>query len=311
MRHDAKVNALRIKYPGWGYTVWCMLLETFADSRDRSVEWNELNQELIAADFLIDQELLVEIVDYAVKINLLQIKDGFLMSFRFRERFENLDEKREQKSSAGKLGAAARWGENRNRMAQNGETMAPSKQSVTSKSKDREEKSKEKDSSSCCSSSLESAQPRRSAEEEKQQQDFVFIFFLKNWAAPKAEFFNKFLPWNNSGGRSWKDMDYEQRFAALVQWNQKPQMPARFTKTFLGMWEQMVGLMMDKNAPPDVIWAALDDGLKWEQIRDGEYRLHCKSILQTFLDKNIRHFVPIIHDYFGQISLFYNITDST
>lgn len=308
MRHDPKVNALRIKFPGWGYTVWNMLLEIFSDSRSRCVEWDELNQELLAADFLIEKTLLIDIVNYAVTINLLQIKDGKLMSIRFQERFGALDEKREQKSTAGKLGAVARWGENRSEMAQNGEMMAPPKQTIASKRKEekrREEKSKE--SSSCCSSSCESV-PTISAEEEKQQQSFVLYFFLKNWKEPKKEFFEKFLPWNNSGGRRWSQMDSNQRQAALLQWTQKPPQLPRFTGVFLQMWEQVVYKTMEI-APPEIIWAVLDDRLRWEKSSANVYRLHCSQKLYDFIEQYMDHYKPIIFQHYGKINLQYFFTD--
>lgn len=309
MRHDPKVNALRIKFPGWGYTVWNMLLETFSDSRSRDVDWDELNQELLAADFLIDKALLIDIVNYAVTINLLQIKEGKLMSIRFQERFGALDEKREQKSAAGKLGAVARWGENRNGMAQNGETIAPPRQTIASKSKEeyrREEKSKE--SSSCCSSSCES-EPT-SAEEEKQQQSFVLYFFLNNWKEPKKEFFMKFLPWNNSGGRSWSQMDKDQRTAAVLQWQQKPAQQPRFAQDFLDMWGQVVNKLQEI-APPDIVWAALDDRLNWT-CKNSRATLYCHSCLYKFIEKGegtLDVLKPIIYKN-GKINIQYILYDA-
>lgn len=313
MRHDPKINALRIKFPGWGYTVWCMLLETFSDSRKRSIEWNDLNQELLAADFYVGKDVLVDIVDYCVKLGLLQIEDGVLKSQRFQERFGSLDELRETRSQSGKKGADARWTEKRNRMAQNGKSMANASSSIANDSKySIEENSIEKNrietSSSFSSSSSQPEEKEFDPEEEQQQQSFVLNFFLRNWTDPKNEFFNKFLPWNNTGGRSWKDMDKDQREAAMLQWQQKPSHPARFTQKFLDMWEHVVYKLMSI-APSEIIWAALDDKIKWEKKGDALYWLYCPECLSKWVEQKLDIVKPILYEHYGKINLIYMITD--
>ncbi len=296
MRHDPKVNALRIKFPGWGYSVWNMLLETFADSRERSIEWNELNCDLLAADFYIDVDMLADIVDYCVKINLLQIKDGVLMSERFKERFDALDTKREQRTEAGKKAAMVKYNKASayERIPNASERIPNACERIHSIVENSIVENSIENYSSCCSS-LSSEQAEK---EEEQQQSFVLNFFLRNWQEPMKEFFKKFIPWNSSAGRKWSDMDFEEREAAMIQWQQKPSRPARFSQQFLDMWEQVVYKLM-ASAPDEVIWAALDDGLRWEKRKDRLYWLHCHQCLCDYMERNLDCIKPIIYRHYG------------
>lgn len=316
MRHDPKINALRLKFPGWGYSVWCMLLEEFCNQKDRRIEWNELNRELLAADFMVDLEILDAIVDYAVKIDLLQINDGVLMSRRFQERFESLDNKREMKSEAGKKGAAALW-KKRNTMAPDGSAMAEVCECLDSEmqeksivEKSREEKSKETSSSFSSSSKPEE---KVDPQEEEQQQEIISNFFFRNFTDPSKEF-EKFVSWNNCGGRKWADMDKDQRLAAAMQWQQKDK-HSRFNPTFLQMWCEVYTALDDNKAPLAIRKAALDDKLRWEDKRDGCYILWCPKALYDFIEEEdkIHGFLsvlkPIISKYYTIRRLSYQFTD--
>lgn len=171
----------------------------------------------------------------------------------------------------------------------------------------KEEKKREKNiSSSCCSSSFESAPT--SEEEEKQQQSFVLNFFLRNWQEPMKEFYKKFIPWNSSAGRKWSEMDNDERVAAMIQWTQKPSRQPRFSQQFLGMWEQVVCKLM-ATAPNEVIWAALDDGLRWEKKKDRLYWLYCHQCLCDYLEHNLDSFKPIIYQHYGKTELAYILDD--
>ena len=130
---------------------------------------------------------------------------------------------------------------------------------------------------------------------------------MRNWDKPMNEFFNKFLPWNNTGGRSWADMSREQRAAAAVQWRQKTPTPPRFPPQFLDMWKDIVRSLAD--APAEVMWAALDDGLKWKRESNGSYILHCKQCLYEYIEHHMDIFKPIICKTYGMIHLQYVIYD--
>lgn len=97
MRNDIKIKALRRKYSHAGYAVWCYLLEVLSDSDFFEVEWSDLNIELLSADFDVSIKELRDIVDYAVRIDLLQMKNGVLYSETHQERFTALLANRERK----------------------------------------------------------------------------------------------------------------------------------------------------------------------------------------------------------------------
>ena len=113
MRNDIKVKALRRKFGLKGYAVWCFILETLTDREDFEIDYTPVEIELMAADFDVEVEELKEIVEYCVKVNLLQLEDNRLFSYRHKERFEKTISERQKKSEAGKLGMLKRWG-NRN-----------------------------------------------------------------------------------------------------------------------------------------------------------------------------------------------------
>lgn len=88
MRDDPKIKALRRKYSHTGYSVWNMILELLTSIEYFEYEWNELNIELLAPDFDIDADKLNEIVNYCIKINLLQLTNGYLHCERLTFRLE-------------------------------------------------------------------------------------------------------------------------------------------------------------------------------------------------------------------------------
>lgn len=98
MRNDVKVKALRRRFSHTGYAVWCYILETLTDTDFFEIDYSELDQELLAADFDISIEDLRNIVDYCCKINLLQLnEDGTrLYSETHKKRFSGLITKRER-----------------------------------------------------------------------------------------------------------------------------------------------------------------------------------------------------------------------
>lgn len=114
MRNDIKVRALRRKFGNTGYAVWCFILETLTDKDDLEIEYTPVDIELLAADFDVTAEELQEIIQYCVKVNLLQLVDERLFSARHKERFTEMLSAREKKSLAGKLGMQKRWGDKKN-----------------------------------------------------------------------------------------------------------------------------------------------------------------------------------------------------
>ena len=100
MRNDPKIRALRRKWSHAGYAVWSFMLEYLTDCDYFCVEWSDLNIELLAADFDVEPEELSSIVDYCIKLGLLQIKDGNLTCEKLQERMKPLMDKRTKKSAS-------------------------------------------------------------------------------------------------------------------------------------------------------------------------------------------------------------------
>ena len=98
MRNDVKIKALRRRFSHTGYAVWCYILETLTDTDFFEIDYRELNQELLAADFDISVDELRNIVDYCCKINLLQLNEDRtrLYSETHKKRFSGLITKRER-----------------------------------------------------------------------------------------------------------------------------------------------------------------------------------------------------------------------
>ena len=94
MRNNRKVKALRRRFSHKGYAVWCFILETLTDADYFEIKFDEVTQDLLAADFDITNEELQEIVAYCVKIRLLQMKGDTLYCDALKQRFEVLVEKR-------------------------------------------------------------------------------------------------------------------------------------------------------------------------------------------------------------------------
>lgn len=88
MRNDVKIKALRRKYGHLGYSIWNITLEILGDAEYFEIEWNDLSIELLTPEYDCDSDELREVIDYCIKLNLLQIKNGYLYSEKFTQRLE-------------------------------------------------------------------------------------------------------------------------------------------------------------------------------------------------------------------------------
>lgn len=100
MRNDIKVKALRLKFSHTGYAVWCFMLEYLTDCTNFEFDYNEVSQELLASDFDVPVAELREIIDYSVKIGLLQHEDGKIFSAAHKRRFVRMLEVRQRRAEA-------------------------------------------------------------------------------------------------------------------------------------------------------------------------------------------------------------------
>ena len=104
----------------------------------------------------------------------------------------------------------------------NGQTSEEMQQSKVKETKGKEIE-ESKDSFSSSSSPSSEVAP---SEDEKQEEQFLSNMFFRNWAAPNKEY-QKFIAFNNTGGRCWAKMDTTQRMSALILWKQEPEQPKR------------------------------------------------------------------------------------
>lgn len=96
MRNDLKIKALRNKFGITGYAVWVMILEVLTDADFFEYTWDDISIELLAADFGVEPEKLQEIVDYCVRLKLLQNENSKIFSEHHKDRFESLFTKRKR-----------------------------------------------------------------------------------------------------------------------------------------------------------------------------------------------------------------------
>lgn len=100
MRNDIKVKALRRKFSHRGYAVWCFMLETLSGCDNFEINLtHEIDRELLAADFDVSTEELAEIIEYCIKINLLQRNEETknIYSEAHKRRFKEMCELREKR----------------------------------------------------------------------------------------------------------------------------------------------------------------------------------------------------------------------
>lgn len=95
MRDDAKIKALRRKFKHEGYSIWNMLLESITDSDNFRFH---IDYEITAGDYDIEPEKLRDIVEYCVKLGLLQtnINDTVIWSNTLDKRMFPLLSKRKR-----------------------------------------------------------------------------------------------------------------------------------------------------------------------------------------------------------------------
>jgi len=74
MRNTKKTKALRKRFGHVGYSIWNMLLEALTEADEFKIELTPLNVELFSGDFDITTKEFYEIIDYCIKIELIQVQ---------------------------------------------------------------------------------------------------------------------------------------------------------------------------------------------------------------------------------------------
>lgn len=93
MRNDPKIKALRRKFKD-GYSVFNMFLEVLTDCEFFKINMTPLQYEIIAGDFDIEPNLLIDILNYCVKIELLICEENTFFSNGLKNRLQNVLDKR-------------------------------------------------------------------------------------------------------------------------------------------------------------------------------------------------------------------------
>ena len=136
---------------------------------------------------------------------------------------------------------------------------------------------------------------------EKEQEEFISYMFFQDWASPNLEY-QKFIAFNNTGGRSWEKMSHHQRQAALTLWKQQPEQKPHLGKVFLPFWQEVYQRLCSLDAPHDVRMDALSDGISWGE-RSGRLQIFCSDRLRVFLERHMDAFKPLIRSFQQRRSL--------
>ena len=100
MRNDRKIKAVRSRFGLEGYAVYCMLLEALTDADDLQIKLDQTEKELLAADFGIDTEIFMAILNYMQSLGLIRIENDLLFCPVLSERLKQVFEKREKAKKA-------------------------------------------------------------------------------------------------------------------------------------------------------------------------------------------------------------------
>ena len=93
MRNDPKVRALRKKFKD-GYAVYNMFLEYLTDCNFFECEMQELEYEILSGDFDVEVEILKDILNYCVKVGLLNNTENTFFSNGLKKRLQPVLDKR-------------------------------------------------------------------------------------------------------------------------------------------------------------------------------------------------------------------------
>ena len=145
MRNDVKIKALRRRFSHKGYAVWCFILETLTDTDYFEIDFNEVSQELLAADYDITVGELIGLLQITPENKVFSAAHQRRFSGlinkreRDRERLQTLINKRKQTETEV---IAAKTSENEDYRSDN----SHSKVKESKEEKSKEEESKEKKS---------------------------------------------------------------------------------------------------------------------------------------------------------------------
>lgn len=276
MRNDVKIKALRRKFSHTGYAVWNYLLEVLTDAEGFSIRWEELDIELYAADFDLDVTELVDIVNYCIKLGLLQISNGMLFCSNLTSSFEGLMNKRGRSTKVSETSnpivSASKTPQNDSFCDRN-----PSNPIVSASETHIVEKSRVKYSKEDYSSPR--TREGASAPSEEEKEELYEIFFWRNVKDPEGEF-ERFISHNAQYG--WKlNNNPDRRRSAAYGW--VPEVSGkRVSEIFLDAWSALY--LSIKELRPDVAKDMLDPGSRLT-ANNGAIVIHARKRVQEFIAK--------------------------
>ena len=99
MRNNRKVKAVRAKFGIEGYAIWCMTLELLCAAVNNRVDYNNLTKsKLIAIDFGVGINQILNVWDFCIKLKLLQLDNAYMLHCQdLDERLSILYDKRKRK----------------------------------------------------------------------------------------------------------------------------------------------------------------------------------------------------------------------
>ena len=270
MRNDVKIKALRRKFSHTGYAVWNYLLEVLTDAEGFSIKWEELDIELYAADFDLDVSELTEIVDYCLRLGLLQKSGSYLLCNNLTSSFEALMNKRGRPVTP--LNPVVSDAETTKKESFGSKN--PLNPVVSDAETDIVEKSRVKKSKVYSSPRTREG---ASAPGEEEKEVIYRIFFWRNMKKPGAEVIRF---WEHNAQYGWKFNDTpEKRIKAAEEWVPESK-GNRVSKEFLELWKAIYAkIPSNEDALKDLM---LEEDTR-ASVNNGALVIHAHPKLVPFL----------------------------
>lgn len=271
MRNDVKIKALRRKFSHTGYAVWNYLLEVLTNADGFSIKWEELDIELYAADFDLETNELTEIVDYCLKLGLLQMEGNILCCRNLTSSFSSLMNKRGRETGV----SEAKTPQNESFGSRNpvNEGVSEAKTPIVEKSI-LEYKREDNNTPSRTRESV-------SAPSEEEKEEILEIFFWRNFREPFAER-ERFVRHNDQYG--WRLYNTrEKRIKAAQEWTPETG-GTRVSQKFLDAWHILYTRL--KTESPDIAREMLQTGCRLS-VNNGAVVIHAHGVVQEYI-KNHR-----------------------
>lgn len=269
MRNDVKIKALRRKFSHTGYAVWNYLLEVLTDAEGFTIRWEELDIELYAADFDLDASELTEIVNYCLRLDLLQLDGNMLSCRNLTSSFSALLNKRGRNIAV----SEAETSQNGSFGSRNPAEVAVSEAETHIVENSRVENSRVNNTSP---RTRESASVPNAEEKE----GFFVTFFFRNIENPAQEV-ERFVAHNALHG--WKlNSTPEKRCKAAREWvpeSKKERVSARFLEAWKALYAQLVV------PKPDIALDMLDPNSRMT-VSDGFVVIHARKSVQEYILKH-------------------------